>query len=391
MQRMDEITAHRRVSEAVVRIRSTDEATLRDQTELSEIPAPPFGESMRAQAMAKRLGEAGLSNIRADAVGNVLAERNGSTDSAPLVLTAHLDTVFPEGTDVTVTRKGDTLSGPGISDDARGLAALLSVARALESCAITTQASLLFVATVGEEGSGDLRGVKHLFSAYGAAVGAGGFISLDGAGLNRIVVRGLGSRRYRITISGTGGHSWLDWGAPNPIHHLTELGRSLTEIGLEVEPQSTLTIARIGGGKSINAIPQEAWLEIDTRCADADVLERLGDHITHIANGVAAAEPALSVSRTVIGDRPSGITDPRTPLVRAAIDATRAIHRDPILALSSTDANVPMAAGIPAITIGCGGEAGLAHTTDEWYRNVHGPEGVIRALYTVLAAAGVTS
>ncbi len=369
---------------------TSDEATLRTQMELSEIPAPAFDEGARGLRMQALLAAAGLPEPGVDDVGNVVAVRPGSEGGPPLVVSAHLDTVFPPGTDVSVHREGDTLRGPGISDDARGLATLLSVARAMNGAGIVTRAPVLFVATVGEEGIGDLRGVKHLFAPGGAGHGAAGFLSLDGAGLDGVVIEGLGSRRYRVEVAGPGGHSWADWGTPNPIHALVALGRGLTKIELGLDPVSTLTIGRIGGGTSVNAIPQHAWVEIDTRSAAGHRLDMLEVDIRAQVEAARRAWDGLDVAITVIGDRPCGATSRDAPLVRAAFDATRAVGGHPKPALSSTDANVPMALGIPALTIGCGGEAGLAHTTDEWYRNTGGANGVLRALYTVVLTAGVT-
>lgn len=370
-------------------IRENDEETLRAQIELSEIPAPSFAEEVRGGRMAELLDSAGLTGVKMDEVGNVIGGRPGSEDSAPLVVSAHLDTVFPEGTDVSVTRRGDLLCGPGISDDARGLTALLAIARALDATGLKTRRPLRFVATVGEEGAGDLRGVKHLFGTAEGGPRAAAFISLDGAGLDRIVNEGLGSRRYRITIAGPGGHSWVDWGTANPLHALTRLAADFTRLSLSSDPQCTLTIARIGGGTSINAIPQSAWFEVDTRCAANRYLDDLE---ARIRTEVAEAErrhPSLNATIDVIGERPGGETRVDEKLVQAALEATHRIGRHPALAISSTDANIPMALGIPAITMGCGGEAGMAHTTEEWYRNVRGPEGVIRALYTIALFAGV--
>lgn len=370
-------------------VRSSDEETLATQIGLSEIPAPPFEESERGAQMVELLRSAGLDRVDIDDAGNVVAERFGSSTAGALVVSAHLDTVFPAGTDVSVTRDGPLLRGPGISDDARGLATLVALARSMREAGLRTRAPLLFVATVGEEGPGDLRGAKALFSANGRARDARAFISLDGAGLDRIVARGLGSRRYRITMSGPGGHSWTDWGTANPAHALMALGAKLSTMELEREPKTTLTIARTGGGTSINAIPQSAWLEVDTRSADEGVLERIEARVREAAAAETSRHPELEHRVEVIGQRPGGSTDPKAPLVRAAIAATRALEREPKIALSSTDANVPMTMGIPAITLGCGGEAGNAHTTEEWYRNTRGPEGILRALYTVLLSAGV--
>lgn len=281
------------------------------------------------------------------------------------------------------------MRGPGISDDARGLATLVMLVRMLEAGRITTRAPILFAATVGEEGIGDLRGVKRLFANDGHGWGARGFISLDGAGLDRIVVEGLGSRRYRIGVHGPGGHSWVDWGKANPIDALAELARRLTGLALPEEPRTTLTLARIGGGTSINAIPQEAWLEIDTRCADTKQLDNLEATIRGEVRNISRSRHDLRFETRIIGNRPSGRTAAEAPLVRAAMAATRAQRREPVLASSSTDANVPMSVGIPAVTMGCGGQAGQAHTTHEWYRNVGGVDGVVRAFHTLILAAGL--
>jgi acetylornithine deacetylase/succinyl-diaminopimelate desuccinylase-like protein len=411
---LDELRADDSVAAAEDHLRADDERTLATQIELSEIAAPPFQEQARGQRMAGLMREAGLSAVRTDEVGNVLGwwapwEDDTPSRASALVLSAHLDTVFPEGTDVAVTRRGDVLRGPGISDDARGLATLLTLARALAGAPVRAMARpLLFVATVGEEGVGDLRGVKHLFGEHGAARGAAGFVSLDGAGLDRIVARGLGSRRFRIEAVGPGGHSWVDWGAPNPIHALGSIVCRLTEIALPRAPVATLTIARWGGGTSINAIPQTAWLEVDTRSESDEELADLEAEIRRVvatgASGRTGASDAADEERVApvsaspgmdgvevrvrsIGRRPGGATPVESQLVQAAFAATRALDRRPEIALSSTDANIPMSLGIPAITLGCGGRAGKAHTTAEWYRNVPGAEGPIRALHTVLLAA----
>lgn len=379
------------VQTAVSYLREHDEETLASQIELTEIPAPPFHETRRGERMAALMEAAGLNEVETDETGNVVAHRPGTSMEPPLVLAAHLDTVFPPETDVGVTRSGSLLHGPGISDDGRGLAALLALARALDEAGLGTRAPLLFVATVGEEGIGDLRGVKGLF-AEGSPVAEmkpAGFISLDGAGLERIVARGLGSRRFRVTLRGPGGHSWTDWGTANPVHALMEAGARLSRLELADDPRTTLTIARVGGGKSINAIPQEAWMEMDLRSGDSDALEELVVRVRDAVDDCMAGQEDLECEIETIGDRPGGATDPSSRLVQAALAATRLLGSEPKLALSSTDANVPMRQGIPAITVGCGGEAGKAHTTEEWYRNTGGPDGIVRALYMVLLVAGV--
>ncbi len=345
--------------------------------------------------MSGLLLAAGLADVRTDSVGNVLALRPGSADVAPVILSAHLDTVFPPGTPIVVRRDGDLLEGPGISDDGRGLAVMLAVARALDAGAVVTRAPILFAATVGEEGVGDLRGARQLVGPSGAGRGAAGFVSIDGAGLDRVVAHGLGSRRFRLHVRGPGGHSWLDWGLANPIHALGRAVASLVVLPLPRDPTTTLTVARLGGGTSINAIAQEAWAEVDCRSASDEHLERTEAALRDAVGAATAAENAraerggLEVEVERIGFRPAGTTDPDAALVRAARLATEAVGVEPVLSLSSTDANAAMAVGIPAVTLGGGGEAGGAHTTTEWYRNVRGVEGVVRALYTVVLTAAM--
>jgi acetylornithine deacetylase/succinyl-diaminopimelate desuccinylase-like protein len=242
---------------------------------------------------------------------------------------------------------------------------------------------------VGEEGPGNLRGVRHLFGPEGAGRGAAAFVSVDGAGLDRVVTRGVGSRRFRITVRGPGGHSWVDWGLANPIHALGTVVDRLASLELPRTPVSTLTVARWGGGTSINAIPQEAWAEVDTRSESESGLDGTEAALRRIVKETVAASPPTQRGRleteiTVLGVRPGGRTSSDARLVRAAMAATRAVGVNAEESASSTDANVPMAAGIQAITIGGGGTGGLAHTTDEWYENEHGPQGVVRTLYTVL-------
>ncbi len=384
-----------RIASAVAHAAATDEETLADQIALTEVPAPPFAEEARAAAMTGLLMGAGLFEVRTDAIGNVLALRPGAAEASPIVLSAHLDTVFPAETPIVVRRDGDLIAAPGISDDGRGLAVLLAVARALDAGSIVTRAPVLFAATVGEEGVGDLRGAKHLMGPAGAGRGAAAFISIDGAGLDRVVAHGLGSRRFRLRVRGPGGHSWLDWGLANPIHALGRAVASLVALPLPRDPLTTLTVARWGGGTSVNAIAQEAWVEVDCRSASDEHLERTEAAVRDAVAAATAAENAraergvLEAHVERIGVRPAGTTDPDADLVRAARVATEAVGVEPVFALSSTDANAAMAAGIPAVTLGGGGEAGGAHTTDEWYRNVHGVEGVVRALYTVVLTAGM--
>ncbi len=363
-----------------------DSRTLDEQIALTQIPAPPFGEGPRGARMAALMVESGLHDVESDPEGNVIGYRPGQDPEAPpIILAAHLDTVFPHGTEISVVREGDLLRAPGICDDGRGLTALLAIARAMDAAQVVTGRPLLFAATVGEEGLGDLRGVRHLFSDEGVGRAAAGFISLDGAGDSRVVSHGLGSVRFRIRVRGPGGHSWVDWGLGNPIHLLAEIVAAAA--GLPLPDGVTLSTGRISGGKSVNAIPEEAWAELEIRGRHPEPLAqlrtslmRLIDTLTDRANRARLNGDPLSVDAVIIGDRPAGKTPDSDPLVEAAMAVTRAMGRRAELALSSTDANLPMSLGIPAITLGAGGQAGQAHTLDEWYQNTKGPDGIARAL-----------
>lgn len=390
------IAAHDAVERACEHVRREDARTLDEQMELTRIPAPPFGEEERGRRMARAFDEAGLSDVLTDEAGNVLATYEGAGAGRPLILAAHLDTVFPKRTPMNVGREDERLTGPGISDDARGLAALLALARALVHAEVPVCAPIVFVATVGEEGAGDLRGVKHLFRDD-AELDVRGFVSLDGAGLKRLVVRGVGSRRLRATVRGSGGHSWTDWGTANPIHALATAVAEVERMPLPTAPVTTVTVARWGGGTGINCIPREAWIEVDIRSESPAVLSETERAVRgHLEGAVAAVTSRadrstgpLELEVGVIGDRPPGETPEDGELVRAAAAATRFFDVEPVLAGSSTDANVPMARGIPALAMGAGGRAGQAHTPDEWYTNERGPDGILRALYTALQVVGV--
>lgn len=367
----------------------TDERTIADQVDLTNVPAPPFQEERRGTLMARLMAEAGLGSVRTDSVGNVVALRPGASKLPPVVISAHLDTVFPPETDVAVRRAGNLLEGPGISDNGRGLAVLLAVARALEAGDVTTMHPLLFAATVGEEGLGDLRGARHLLGSMGAGRGAAAFVSVDGAGLEHVVNQGLGSRRYRILVRGPGGHSWLDRGTPNPISVLARFVAHVTVPSAPPGHECAFATTRWGGGTSVNAIPQEAWVEVDCRSSHPAHLEDMDAVLRRdFAHAMRGVDPALTHEVRCLGVRPAGATDKDSALVTAVLLATEAVGATPRLTLSSTDANAAMALGIPAVTIGGGGEAGLAHTTREWYRNVDGASGVVRALYALTLVAG---
>lgn len=416
--------SHSQVQRASARIQSLSEWTLARQMELTSIPAPPFGEGPRGQRTAALFREAGLERVRVDGIGNVLGEVSAQgrnppglegRDGGPLVLSAHLDTVFPPDTPVSPRREGDRVYAPGIADDGRGLAALLTLGRVLSEIPFPLPFPLLFAATVGEEGPGNLRGVRFLTEKAGESSRLPGFVSLDGVGLDRIITRGVGSTRIRITLRGPGGHSWTEFGRPNPIHLLGKAVARIQEIVLPSVPRTTLTVSKWGGGRSINAIPEDAWLEMDLRSESGEALESLeeevrqalirevaptghrrgesppeeiweGEDSTPGAMGRPTAEAHSDVTLQIqdIGRRPAGATSPSDPLVRAAVEATEMLGERVELIASSTDANIPMSLGIPAITLGAGGIAGGIHTLGEWYEDQKGAQGIFRALLTIL-------
>ena len=253
---------HEALAASHARLAARDAAILRTQVAISQIAAPTGDEQQRAEWMARRLSEAGISEVRTDDAGNVIARRPGVSEQRPIFVCAHLDTVFPRETPLGVQHDGHRLAGPGIGDNSRGLAALLALAEELDGRRLRTQRSVVFAATTGEEGAGDLRGAKHLFSTAGTPAAA---IAIDGAGDDRVVHRALGSRRFRITYRGTGGHSWAAYGVANPVHAAAGAAARLASVTLPVEPRTTLSVSRIGGGLSINTIPSEGWLEVDLR------------------------------------------------------------------------------------------------------------------------------
>ncbi|HXL07334.1 MAG TPA: M20/M25/M40 family metallo-hydrolase [Gemmatimonadales bacterium] len=399
---LSRLLAHERIRAARRHVERADELTLARQAALSATPAPTGAEAARGARVAELFREIGLSHVGVDQAGNVRGWFGNGDGSAPVVLAAHLDTVFGPEVDVRVTRHGQRLEGPGISDNARGLAALVAVAEALVATRVATTRPILFAATVGEEGSGDLRGVKYLLNG---GMGDGGrghptpaaFIALDGAGLERVIHRALGSKRYHVTFRGPGGHSWAAFGVANPANAVGRAAALLADLPIATAPRTTCAVVGLGGGTGLNSIPQDAWLDLDLRSEDPRALEQLDVTVRAALERAAddenrsrtAGTPPLRVELQLVGDRPCGITPRAHPLVQAAIAANRALGRDAELASASTDANAPIALGIPAIALGAGGKAGDAHLTTEWYENVEGALGIVRALLVTAAMAEV--
>jgi acetylornithine deacetylase/succinyl-diaminopimelate desuccinylase-like protein len=362
------------------------------QITLTEIPAPPFHEAKRAEAYRAHFEKLGLQNVRIDAEGNVLGERPGRAARPHLVFSAHLDTVFPPETNVTVRREGAVLRAPGIGDDGRGLAVVLGVIEALNHAGVRTDGPITFVGTVGEEGLGDLRGVKHLFQKE-LQGRIDRFVSVDGTG-HGITHTGVGSYRYRITYSGPGGHSFGSFGMANPIHALGRLIAAVSEFQVPEQPKTTFNVGRISGGTSVNSIPFEASLEVDMRSADKDSLETLRAKFHRALNDAWEAENArwngrgkLKQKWQLLGYRPPGVTPKDSPEVHAAVDVTNALGLHANLREGSTDSNVPMSLGIPGITIGGGGAGQGAHSPGESYDTTDSWKGTQRALLVAIALA----
>lgn len=376
---------------------STAAEITEEQISICSVAAPPFGEQERAEYLRRKLVDIGLTEAEIDEVGNCIALYKGRAVSPVLVVSAHLDTVFPAGTDLTVRRNGSRLLAPGISDDGCGLAALLTLARALTATGLETEGQILFVGTVGEEGAGNLRGVRHLLTEGKWAKRIDAFISLDGAGIEQITNGALGSRRYRVQLRGTGGHSWGDFGVPNPVHALGRAISGLAAYPAPLEPRTTFNVGRVEGGSSINAIPGEALMEVDLRSVSESELVRLDaffrravrEAVEHENSARRKDTAPLELTLSLIGDRPSGETPADSPIVELAQQATRALGSTPLLERASTDSNVPIALGIPAITLGAGGTSGNPHTIDEWYDPSHRDLGLKRALLVILGIVGM--
>lgn len=381
---------------AMQHVVKSEPRALQDLIELTQIPAPPFAEGLRALRFAELLREAGLTDVSIDEIGNVIGKRPGQSGQRTVAYSAHLDTVFPAGTDVRVRQQGDRYFAPGIGDNTRGLVVILEVLRALQFANIQTEADLWFIGNVGEEGLGDLRGVKHLFRPEATRIDA--LIAVDGGETHKLVYGGVGSHRYRMVFEGPGGHSWGAFGNANPHHALgraialfDQLADPITRDG----PKSSYSTGRIGGGTSINSIPFESWAEVDIRSGDPLKIAAI-DAVLQQAVTIALAEenaqrrsgPELTVNIEKVGDRPAAPGDPNSPLVQRAAAAMQALGIKSQLSISSTDANLPLSLGIPAVTLSRGGVSGEAHSPAEWWQNHQAWLSVQAGLLTVLAEAG---
>ncbi|MFS4493837.1 M20/M25/M40 family metallo-hydrolase [Maribacter sp. 2308TA10-17] len=396
VKEIKKLSSQKQIQNAFAVLDEIDGQTTADLITLTEIEAPPFKETKRAIAFQAMLDKAGIDKSWIDEVGNVIGLKKGTEGNRVVVLDAHLDTVFPEGTDVSVKQKGDTLYAPGIGDDTRGLSMLLAIAKAMKRAEIKPKADIWFVGSVGEEGLGDLRGVKHLFHEGAPKIDS--WVAIDGGSAGRVNNAGLGSTRYKAVFKGKGGHSWGAFGLANPHHalgyaitHFTKEAKKYTDEG----PKTSFNIGRIGGGTSVNSIPFESWMEVDMRSIDASRLVVL-DSIFNASMKAAVAEynqtgidNKIELELIKIGDRPSGELPETNPLVQRAIAATAFFGEKPRLTRGSTNGNIPIALGIPAVTLGRGGKGGGAHSLGEWWMNTDGTKAIKMALLITMAEAGL--
>ncbi len=395
---IEQLSGRPSVQAAFAEIERLNPQGLEELILLTEIPAPPFMESSRGKKYQQMLEEAGGVKVWIDSIGNVLAFRKGTVGERTVALDAHLDTVFPEGTDVKVKTKGDTLFAPGIGDNTRGLVVILTVLRALEKANIQTKDNLLFVGTVGEEGNGDLRGVKYLFENGNQKIDS--WISIDVSGTGPVANRGTGSIRYKVNVIGPGGHSWGDFGLVNPHHALGKMidnfAEEAAQFSAKAPTKTSFNVGKIGGGTSVNSIPFESWMEVDMRSEDNESLRTM-DSIFKAAmqrgldeyNGRRKTGPALTLEIKQIGFRPSGTTAETQPLVQRSMAAIQSFGITPNLMIMSGNANWPISKGIPAVTLGWGGKGDNAHALDEWWLDENGTDSIKLALLTVLAEAGI--
>ncbi len=366
------------------------------QLEVTAIPAPPWGEAARCAWLKARFEELELAEVHQDELGNVFGIRPGTDSDAPgVALSAHLDTVFPAGTEINPRREGDKLCGPGISDNSSGIVALLAIAGAMGDAPVANLAPILFIGSVGEEGEGDLRGMRHIFQQRRWLDSIGMLIAVDGAGTDTIIAEGLGSRRYEVSIHGEGGHSWSDFGVANPIVALARVIERFTSTPVPTTPKTTYNVGTIQGGTSVNSIPQQAVMRVDTRSASVEELDKLERALRDAVDQVTSTMPGrsrkigLTSEVKVIGDRPAA----DLPLDSRLLETIRAVDAQlsnvAKIQRASTDANIPLSLGREAVAIGAGGSGGGAHTINEWYDPAGRDLGLKRILLLTLALSGV--
>ncbi|MBO6559274.1 MAG: M20/M25/M40 family metallo-hydrolase [Nisaea sp.] len=368
------IRSHPRFEKAEAALRAGHDRFVEELITLTEIPAPPFKEEKRAAAYEEMFRALGLEDVQRDGIGNVTGLRRGRGNGPIVVAASHLDTVFPEGTDVKVRREGTKLFAPGVGDDTRGLATLLAFVRALDAAGIETEQDILFVGDVGEEGKGDLRGIRYLFTENPYRERIASFFTFDGIETQDLVTAGVGSYRYKVAFKGPGGHSLGAFGTVNPAYALGTFLVGMSKIEVPGDPRSSYCASTFSGGTSVNAIPEEVWTEIDLRSESAEVLDRVDAEVKALIEEAVKGENArgdtsngvITVELTQIGNRPAGKTPHNTTIVEASIAAIKAYGFEPEFSASSTDANIPMSLGVPAVKFSHGGAGGRAHSLEEW-------------------------
>ena len=396
VKRIIESAAHKN---AVGALQADHTRWIEETVRITEIPAPPFKEQARAEAFRDMLKAHGLTDVEIDAEGNAMGLRKGTGGGGLVVVSAHLDTVFPEGTNVNVRRDAGRLSAPGVGDDSAGLATLLTLLRAMDAAGIKTKSDILLVGDVGEEGLGDLRGMKQLFTKGKYKDQIRYFFSLDGSGTTRIGNCGVGSKRYRVTFNGPGGHSYNAFGLVNPMVAMSQAVVELYKVQTPARPKATYSASVVGGGTSVNAIPNSVWMEFDMRSDDAKELGRLESRFLAIVNQAvdtenfarSTKEGAVSADIKLVGDRPAGRTAETADIVQLATAAFRAYGGAPTYECNSTDSNMPMSLGIPAITLPGVGKSDRTHTLEERMDTDRESNQLIKSivLTTILAVAGM--
>jgi tripeptide aminopeptidase len=359
--------------QAAAFIRSDYDRFVRELITVTEIPAPPFKEQRRAKAFLEMLRQHGLSDVEMDPEGNVMGVRQGVGGGAMLAVVAHLDTVFPEGTDVKVKRDGTRLMAPGIGDDSRGVAVLLAAIRAMNYAKFQTASDILFVGNVGEEGEGDLRGVKYLMQKGKYKDRITQFLAIDGGSQSAITRAGVGSKRYRVVFTGPGGHSYGAFGLVNPTYAMAAAIARFADIQVPSSPKTTYNVGVVKGGTSVNSIPFEVSMDVDIRSEACEEMNKVDATFVKIVRGAVDEENRVRSTREgrieadlkVIGERPCGETPMQSPILRSTAAMIRAFGLTPSYEVSSTDSNIPMSLGIPALTIGRG-PGGRSHSPDEW-------------------------
>lgn len=385
-------------------LRSQEPGFAQWQMEMARIPAPPFGEGPRAEWLKERFLELGLQDVAIDKAGNVFGVRPGTngTTGGHVALSAHLDTVFPAGTPLNIRQQGTRLYGPGVSDNGAGSAALLAVAAALQSSRIPHTRPIVFIGNVGEEGEGDLRGMRHIFADAGWRDAIACNLILDGAGCDTIVAEALGSRRFEVIVRGPGGHSWSDFGAPNPIVVLGKAIHAFNQTPVASSPKTVFNVGVIRGGTSVNSIPESASMRVDIRSTSTAEIERLEAALRSALEAAVEEETRTSEKRApatrypfglsseivVIGDRPAGELDPQARILQVLRAVDLQLGNVAQIQRASTDANIPLSLGREAIAIGGGGSGGGAHTLQEWFDGNGRDLGLRRILLTLLALAG---